>query len=331
MDVGRTRDAGAGGRTTVGAGSSAVKAAWARSREPARVGTPSARRRGPRLDRLGRSAPGRRSSPGWWCSGQDARASVLAGGLDQRERDLPLPATRGTIFDRDGASSRCRSRRRPSSPTRTSSPTRPGRRGRSRGPRHARRGRRPRLADRTNATEPRTGSSTWTAGSTRTSRRASGRSSQGWDSSTRARGSTRGAWPPRSWGSSTSTGPASAGWRRSTRASWPAAGHAVIQQDRNGTLIPQAGGSTIPPVPGQDVVLTIDRDIEYRAQQALAAAVRRTTPTAADRRDGPAHGADPRDGELPVVRPERLPASASDSYGTARSRTPTSRAPSTRW
>jgi len=53
------------------------------------------------------------------------------------------------------------------------------------------------------------------------------------------------------------------------------AGSEVVQEDPNGTLIPQAGSSSTPPVPGDDLVLTIDRDIQYQAQQALAAAVRR--------------------------------------------------------
>ena len=53
------------------------------------------------------------------------------------------------------------------------------------------------------------------------------------------------------------------------------AGHEVVQEDPSGTLIPQAGAVSTPPVPGDDLVLTIDRDIQYRAQQSLAAAVHR--------------------------------------------------------
>jgi cell division protein FtsI (penicillin-binding protein 3) len=53
------------------------------------------------------------------------------------------------------------------------------------------------------------------------------------------------------------------------------AGHEVVQEDPSGTLIPQAGTVSTPPVPGDDLVLTIDRDIQYRAQQSLADAVRR--------------------------------------------------------
>ena len=51
-------------------------------------------------------------------------------------------------------------------------------------------------------------------------------------------------------------------------------GKEVVQEDPNGTLIPQAGSSSTPPVPGDDLVLTIDRDIQYQAQQSLAEAVR---------------------------------------------------------
>jgi cell division protein FtsI (penicillin-binding protein 3) len=53
------------------------------------------------------------------------------------------------------------------------------------------------------------------------------------------------------------------------------AGREVVQEDPSGTLIPQAGGTSTPPVPGDDLALTIDRDIQYRAQQSLADAVRR--------------------------------------------------------
>jgi len=52
------------------------------------------------------------------------------------------------------------------------------------------------------------------------------------------------------------------------------AGHAIVEQDPRGTLIPQGDNSDRPPVPGSDLVLTIDRDIQYRAQASLASAVR---------------------------------------------------------
>jgi cell division protein FtsI (penicillin-binding protein 3) len=51
-------------------------------------------------------------------------------------------------------------------------------------------------------------------------------------------------------------------------------GTEIVQQDRGGTMIPQAGVGGTPAVAGSDVVLTIDRAIQYRAQQALAAAVK---------------------------------------------------------
>jgi cell division protein FtsI (penicillin-binding protein 3) len=51
-------------------------------------------------------------------------------------------------------------------------------------------------------------------------------------------------------------------------------GTEVVQQDRAGTMIPQAGVGGTPAVAGSDVVLTIDRAIQYRAQQSLAAAVK---------------------------------------------------------
>ena len=51
-------------------------------------------------------------------------------------------------------------------------------------------------------------------------------------------------------------------------------GTEIVQQDRAGTMIPQAGVGGSRAVAGSDVVLTIDRAIQYRAQQSLAAAVR---------------------------------------------------------
>ncbi len=51
------------------------------------------------------------------------------------------------------------------------------------------------------------------------------------------------------------------------------AGKEIVQQDSDGTVIPQAGAARTPPLPGVDLVLTLDRDIQYRAQQALAQAV----------------------------------------------------------
>jgi cell division protein FtsI (penicillin-binding protein 3) len=50
-------------------------------------------------------------------------------------------------------------------------------------------------------------------------------------------------------------------------------GTQIVQKDRDGTVIPQAGAGGEPPIPGSDVVLTIDRAIQFRAQQALVSAV----------------------------------------------------------
>ncbi len=52
------------------------------------------------------------------------------------------------------------------------------------------------------------------------------------------------------------------------------AGKRILEVDPGGHLIPQGENSDVPPVPGEDVVTTIDREIQYRVQLALAAAVR---------------------------------------------------------
>jgi cell division protein FtsI (penicillin-binding protein 3) len=51
-------------------------------------------------------------------------------------------------------------------------------------------------------------------------------------------------------------------------------GREVVEADPRGVLIPQGGRVDVPPVPGDDLVLTIDREIQFRAQQALQQAVR---------------------------------------------------------
>jgi cell division protein FtsI (penicillin-binding protein 3) len=53
------------------------------------------------------------------------------------------------------------------------------------------------------------------------------------------------------------------------------AGELVVEKDPAGHLIPQGESRHVRPVPGADLVLTIDRDIQYRAQRALARAVKR--------------------------------------------------------
>jgi cell division protein FtsI (penicillin-binding protein 3) len=52
------------------------------------------------------------------------------------------------------------------------------------------------------------------------------------------------------------------------------AGHHVVEEGEDGTFIPQATDQNVPPVPGDDLVLTLDKDIQYRAEVALAKAVR---------------------------------------------------------
>jgi cell division protein FtsI (penicillin-binding protein 3) len=52
------------------------------------------------------------------------------------------------------------------------------------------------------------------------------------------------------------------------------AGKLVIEQDPQGRTIPQAEQRSVMPVPGRDVVLTIDRDLQFQAQRALEGAVR---------------------------------------------------------
>ena len=53
------------------------------------------------------------------------------------------------------------------------------------------------------------------------------------------------------------------------------AGRMVQEQDPSGRWIPQTARTATPPVPGADLVLTIDRDLQFAAQRALAAAVKR--------------------------------------------------------
>jgi cell division protein FtsI (penicillin-binding protein 3) len=51
-------------------------------------------------------------------------------------------------------------------------------------------------------------------------------------------------------------------------------GRLVIEQDPTGRSIPQGERRSVDPVPGRDVVLTIDRDLQFQAQEALEGAVR---------------------------------------------------------
>jgi cell division protein FtsI (penicillin-binding protein 3) len=52
------------------------------------------------------------------------------------------------------------------------------------------------------------------------------------------------------------------------------AGHEVVEADPSGVLIPQAGGVEVAPVAGDDLILTLDRQIQFQAETALAAAVK---------------------------------------------------------
>jgi cell division protein FtsI (penicillin-binding protein 3) len=52
------------------------------------------------------------------------------------------------------------------------------------------------------------------------------------------------------------------------------AGYHLVEEDPRGIFIPQGTSEDIPPVPGDDLMLTIDQAIQYRAQAALAAAVK---------------------------------------------------------
>jgi cell division protein FtsI (penicillin-binding protein 3) len=52
-------------------------------------------------------------------------------------------------------------------------------------------------------------------------------------------------------------------------------GHEVVEVGPRGLLIPQGANVDVQPIPGDDLVLSIDREIQYRAQVALAHAVRR--------------------------------------------------------
>ncbi|MDP9342341.1 MAG: penicillin-binding protein 2 [Actinomycetota bacterium] len=51
-------------------------------------------------------------------------------------------------------------------------------------------------------------------------------------------------------------------------------GKRTVEVDPSGHIIPQGVNRDVPPVPGDDVVTTIDREIQYRVQLALAAAVK---------------------------------------------------------
>jgi cell division protein FtsI (penicillin-binding protein 3) len=70
-------------------------------------------------------------------------------------------------------------------------------------------------------------------------------------------------------------------------------GEEVIEQDPRGRPIPQGRNELRPPVRGRDVILTIDRDIQYATERTLARAV-----TATGARTGTAVVLDPRSGDV---------------------------------
>lgn len=54
------------------------------------------------------------------------------------------------------------------------------------------------------------------------------------------------------------------------------AGRQIVERDQYGTPIPQADYLIEPAVPGADIILTIDRGIQFAAEESLAAALQRT-------------------------------------------------------
>jgi cell division protein FtsI (penicillin-binding protein 3) len=71
------------------------------------------------------------------------------------------------------------------------------------------------------------------------------------------------------------------------------AGQQTVEEDPSGTIIPQGTNADLPPVPGDDLLLTLDKDIQYRAQVALAAAVKSN-----HAKGGTVIAMDPRTGEI---------------------------------
>ena len=80
----------------------------------------------------------------------------------------------------------------------------------------------------------------------------------------------------------------------------------IFEAGAGGREIPSASSEETDPVPGVDLRLTIDRDIQWVAQQALAAAgTGRQGRQRHGRRHGPAHRRHPRAGDRADVRPDR--------------------------
>ncbi len=70
-------------------------------------------------------------------------------------------------------------------------------------------------------------------------------------------------------------------------------GRRVQEEDPSGVGFPEGRSSDIPPVPGRDVVTTIDKDLQFQAQRALAEAVRTN-----EAKGGTILVMDPRGGEV---------------------------------
>jgi cell division protein FtsI (penicillin-binding protein 3) len=70
-------------------------------------------------------------------------------------------------------------------------------------------------------------------------------------------------------------------------------GHQVVEVGPGDLLIPQGANVDVQPVPGDDLILSIDRELQYRAQAALARAVRRN-----HAKGGTVIVMDPRSGEI---------------------------------
>jgi cell division protein FtsI (penicillin-binding protein 3) len=81
-----------------------------------------------------------------------------------------------------------------------------------------------------------------------------------------------------------------AGWDKVLRG---VPGEEVLEQDPRGRPIPNGVSRTRPPVRGQDLVLSIDRDIQFAAEQALARAIQKTGST-----NGTALVLDPATGDI---------------------------------
>jgi cell division protein FtsI (penicillin-binding protein 3) len=92
------------------------------------------------------------------------------------------------------------------------------------------------------------------------------------------------------------------------------AGHEVVEADPRGVLIPQGENVAVPPVQGDDLVLTIDREVQFRAQLALERAVKEN-----HAKNGTVIVMDPATGDIlamadyPSFDPNRFAVAAADS------------------